>query len=145
MQCHRAGAEGEEMTKPPNIKADVESWIASESTDKVADYASRGRKHQNLSDLDLVTAWQTAFKRMADDVRDYDRRAVEEDYKSEFILRKIEPPYASIHDELERYFDETDRAIRQLQTDDPKGYEKMGRTISTDLEAFKLSRDKSKN
>ncbi len=82
---------------------------------------------------------------MADDVRDYDRRAVEEDYKSEFILRKIEPPYASIHDELERYFDETDRAIRQLQADDPKGYEKMGRTFSTDLEAFKLSRDKSKN
>jgi hypothetical protein len=87
MQCQRAGAEGEEMTKPPNIRADVESWIASESTDKVADYASRGRKHQNLSDLDLVTAWQTAFKRMADDVRDYDRRGVEEDYKSEFSLR----------------------------------------------------------
>jgi hypothetical protein len=102
------------MTKPPNIRKDVESWITSESTDRVADYASRGRKHQHLSDLDLATAWQAAFKRMADDVRDYDRRAAEEDYKSEFILRKIEPPYHSIHDDLERFFDETNRAMREL-------------------------------
>ena len=113
------------MTKPPNMRRDVESWITSEATDRVAGYASRGRKHQHLSDEELANVWTKAFKHMADDVRDYERRATEDDLKSEFVLRKKEPPYDAIRDDFERYVAETDRAIADLKANDPDQYEAM--------------------
>jgi hypothetical protein len=133
------------MIKPPSIKDEVDGWVASNATDALADYATRGRKHQHLTDDELLNAWRKAFAHMADDVRDYERRAATEDLKSEFILRKKEPPYDLIRAEFERYMAEANRAIEELEADDPAQYEKMGREIETDLEKFRSSRDKSKN
>jgi hypothetical protein len=82
---------------------------------------------------------------MTDDVRDPERRAIEEDYKSEFLLRKKEPPYDLIREDFERYIAETGRAIEELKRDDPAQYEEMGRSIDADLKHFRSSRDKSKN
>lgn len=130
------------MTKPPNLRKEVESFITSEATDKVAAYAARGRKHEHLGDEELMIAWRAAFKHMADDVRDYERRAAEDDFKAEFVLRKKEPPYDLVRDDFERYIAETDRAIEELKADDPARYEEMDREISADLQSF---RDRSKN
>lgn len=133
------------MTKRRSIKDDVEGWLASKATDGLADYAARGRKHQHLTDDELLNAWRKAFAHMADDVRDYGRRAATDDLKSEFILRKKEPPYDLIRAEFERYIAETNRAIEELEANDPAQFEKMGREIEIDLEKFRSSRDKSKN
>jgi hypothetical protein len=126
-------------------RKDVESWITSQATDKVADYAARGRKHQHLTDEVLTAVWRDAFRLMADDVRDYDRRAAEDDFKAEFVLRKKEPPYDLIREDFERYIAETDRAIAELEADDPAQYEEMTRGVNRDLEDFRSFRNKPKN
>jgi hypothetical protein len=128
-----------------SIEKDVEGWLASDATDKLADYAGRGRKHRHLSDEDLLSGWLAAFKLMADDVRDYERRAVEQDYNSEFFLRKKEPPYDLIREDFERYIAETSRAIEDLKRDDPAKYEEIARSIDADIKHFRSSRDQSKN
>jgi hypothetical protein len=128
-----------------SLRKDVESWITSEAADKIADYANRGRKHQHLTDEVLTAQWREAFRLMADDVRDYNRRAAEDDFKAEFILRRKEPPYDLVRADFDRYIAETDRAIEELKTDDPAQYEAMTRSVDRDLEAFRSSRNKSKN
>jgi hypothetical protein len=128
-----------------SLRKDVESWITSQATDKVADYATRGRKHQQLTDDELLNQWQVAFRHMADDVRDYDRRAAEDDFKAEFVLRKKEPPYDLVRDDFERYIAETDRAIAELKADDPAQFEEMTRGVNKDLEDFRSFRNKPKN
>jgi len=100
------------MSKKHSMKDDVEGWIVSGASDRLADYAARGRKHQGLTHEDLTTGWLHAFRRMADDVRDPERRAIEEDFKSELLLRKSEPPYNMVREEFERFIAETDRAIQ---------------------------------
>jgi hypothetical protein len=90
----RAGVEGEgEMSERSSGSDDVEGWLASKGSDRLADYAARGRKHQNLTIEELTVAWIHAFRSMVDNVRDPERRAIEEDFKSELLLRKSEPPY----------------------------------------------------
>ena len=132
-----------EMKDP--FRKEVESWFASDAADKATDYAARGRKHKNLTDEQLTTAWQTAFKNTADDVRDCARRALEEDLKSEFVLRGQAVSFASMRDILERYNAETYRAIDEFRENDPALVEEITRKINSDFEQFRSLRDKSKN
>jgi hypothetical protein len=137
------GLKAKEMKDP--FREDVASWLASDAADKVADYAARGRKHKKLTDEQLTTAWQTAFKNMTDDVRDCARRAVQEDLKSEFVLRGQAVPFASIRDIFERNNAETYRAINEFRENDPAVFEEITRKINNDFKQFRSGRDKSKN
>jgi hypothetical protein len=137
--------EGEMMTKRSSIRDDVEGWLASSGSDRLADYAARGRKHQSLTIHELTSGWVFAFRRMADDVRDPERRAIEEDFKSEFLLRKSEPPYHLVKEEFERFMAEADRAIEDLKLEDPSRFEEIGKEIDRDLETYKSIRDRTKS
>jgi hypothetical protein len=141
----RDGAEGEEMNKRRDLENDVLGYLSSTGTDKLADYATRGRKHQHLSTEDLTIAWKTAVRAMVDDVLNYELRSVAEDLKSEFLLRKTEPPYHFVREDMDRYFAEVDRAIQALKNEDPAKYEAMSRGVVQDLEEFKAARDRNKN
>jgi hypothetical protein len=131
------------MTKRSSIRDDVEGWLASSGSDRLADYAARGRRHQSLTIEELTTGWVYAFRQMADDVRDPDRRAIEEDFKSEFLLRKSEPPYDLVREEFDRFRAEVNRAMEDLKTEDPLRYEEIGKEIDRDLETFKSIRDRT--
>jgi hypothetical protein len=133
------------MSKKPSMNDDVKGWMGSSASDRVADYAARGRKHRGLTDEALASKWVSAFRHMAEDVRDYDRRAVEEDFTSELLLRKIEPPYDLVSEEFERFIAETDRAIKELKIEDPLRFEEIGEEIDRELESFKSTRDRTKN
>jgi hypothetical protein len=133
------------MSKKRDIKNDVLGYLASSGADKLSDYAARGRKYRHLSAEDLTIAWKTAFRAMAGDVRSYERRAVEEDLKSEFLLRKIEPPYDLIREDMDRYAAEANRAIQELKDEDPAQYEAMSRGVVDDLKDFKAARDRNRN
>jgi hypothetical protein len=133
------------MSKKPSVKDDVEGWMASGGADRLADYANRGRKHQHLADDELTAGWISAFRNMADDIRDYERRAKEEDLKSEILLRKREPPYDLVREEFERFIAETDRAIEDLKSEDPLRFEEIGREIDRELKTFKSTRDRTKS
>jgi hypothetical protein len=43
------------------MKDDVEGWLTSSGSDRLADYAARGRKHQSLTIEELTTGWIYAF------------------------------------------------------------------------------------
>jgi hypothetical protein len=143
-QSPRTEGEGK-MTKRSSVSDDVEGWLASTGSDRAADYAARGRKHQNLTSEELTAGWVHAFRRMADDVRDFERRAIHEDFKSEFSLRGSEPPYDLIREDFDRFIAECDRAIRDLETEEPSGFEEMAKDIDRDLETFKSVRDRTKS
>ncbi|MCK1520330.1 hypothetical protein [Bradyrhizobium sp. 17] len=96
------------MQKPASIKDDVLGLIASEQADHLADYLARGRKHKSLTALQLLDAWRSAFKHMADDVGDYAKRQIEEDLKQEFLARGEEPPYDVVHDDMEKFVAKVD-------------------------------------
>lgn len=82
---------------------------------------------------------------MANDVRDYGRPAIEQNFASEFALRDIKLPYDLVRADFERYIAETDLAIEELKNHDPAQYENMSRGINNDLQAFRSARDKSRN
>ena len=103
------------------------------------------RTCQNLTVEELTAAWVHAFRSMVDDVRDRERSAIEEDFKSEFLLRNSEPPYQFVREEFERFTAEFDRAMRDLETEDPARWEEMGKEIDRDLETFKSIRDRTKS
>jgi hypothetical protein len=127
------------------MQDDVEGWVSSSATDRVADYAARGRKHQSLSDELLTAEWILAFRRMADDVRDPELRAAEEDFKSEFRLRRKEPPFAPIRDDFERFIANCEAAIKDIRDDDPLRYEEINQGIEQEIASFKATRDRTKS
>jgi hypothetical protein len=133
------------VSKKRDLENDVLGYLSSTGTDKVADYAARGRKHRHLSAEDLAIAWKAAFRFMVDDVCSYERRSVEEDLKSEFLLRKSTPPYDFVRDDMVRYFAEVDRVIQALKDEDPAQYEAMSRGVAQELEEFRVARDRHKN
>lgn len=120
-----------------STKADVLGLLASESADHLADYISRGRKHQSLSDLELTDAWKRAFKIMGDNVREYDLRRAEEDLKQEFLARGTEPPYELIKEEMERFVSQVDLAMKEMETNDPEAHERADRAIQADVEKYR--------
>ncbi|MCK1437384.1 hypothetical protein [Bradyrhizobium sp. 15] len=125
------------MKNPISIKADVLGLIASEQADHLASYLSRGRKHQSLTGPELLEAWKAAFKHMADDVRDYARREIEEDLKQEFLARGQEPPYDLIHDDLERFVAQVDAAMKYQEATDPDGFAKTAKAVEADLNDYR--------
>jgi hypothetical protein len=65
---------------------DVELFLANEQVDQIADYASRGRVYERLTDGELAEKWINAFRQFADAPSDERRRAIEIDLKAEFQL-----------------------------------------------------------
>ena len=126
-----------------SVKKDVEEFLISDEVERVADYAKRGRKHQRMTDEELSTAWKVAFTHMADNIRDNQRRAVTNDFDAEFSLQGQEPPYDSVREIFERYTADVCRDIKNMEVDDPDQYDEMGDRIVADMNAFKISKDKS--
>jgi hypothetical protein len=110
--------------------------------------ASLGNPYAGSRAVGLVSgcaAWDGSNCFCRDAIGDPERRAIEEDFKSEFLLRKSEPPYQLVREEFERFTAEFDRAMRDLETEDPSRFEEMGKEIERDLEAFKSTRDRTKS
>src|SRR4030081_612115 len=61
----------------PQFEADMMALLESDTMNKLAAYAARGRSHRNLSEQQLTDAWKQAFKNLANDPRVYEARAAE--------------------------------------------------------------------
>lgn len=114
----------------------IESWLASGAADLAAEYAARGRKHQNLSDDALSSGWVSAFRDMVANIDDLDRRAALRDFDSELSLRGQEPRYDLVRDELDRFRRAACGIAEQLERDDPVKFEQMERQADSDLREF---------
>jgi hypothetical protein len=134
-QSPRTEGEGK-MPKRSSVSDDVAGWLASTGSDRAADYAARGRKHQNLTSEELTAGWVHAFRRMADDVRDFERRAIHEDFKSEFSLRGSEPPYYLIREDFDRFIP---NAIERYEISKPKTLRASKKWLRTSIVISKRS------
>jgi hypothetical protein len=123
----------------------TETSRANMTADRIADYAARGRKHEHLEDQMLVLEWVLAVREMAEDVRDYKRKAVEDDLKSELQMRGMEPPLELVRDELDRYCAKFNRAIEEMRFNDPEAFAERSRRAEAYLDAFRSDDDKLKN
>ena len=118
------------MKKPANT---IQSWIESESVDDIAEYAARGRKFADLSDANLSEAWVRALKKSAKNFQNTRLRDTHSDYTSEFRLRRLEPPYDLVSDDLNKMTDAVKKWVASLSREEREEIEyKAGR----DFEAF---------
>jgi hypothetical protein len=128
------------MTKRPGNT--IQSWIESESVDDVADYAARGRRFAALSDAELLEAWVRAFKKSAKNFQNTRARGTHSDYTSEFRLRRLEPPYGLVSDDLNKMTDAVKKWVASLS---PEEREEIEYKVGKDFEAFQKRVKKEKH
>ena len=102
------------MGKKSNRHKDI-GWVSSQAADRLADYVAQGRKHQHMSTDQLTGAWIDAFRLMVNDVRNHQRRNLQEELKAELLLRGTEPPYGSVLEEFEKFVSQADQVIAESQ------------------------------
>ena len=116
---------------------DVELFLANERVDQIADYASRGRLYERLTDGQLAEKWIHAFRLFAHAPSDERRRAMEIDLKAEFQLRGIEPPYDQVRSEINRIVDNMSSGFETIKRDDPDMVDEMNEEFQQDIADLK--------
>jgi hypothetical protein len=127
------------MKKPANT---IQSWIESESVDDIAEYAARGRKFADLSDANLSEAWVRALKKSAKNFQNTRLRDTHSDYTSEFRLRRLEPPYDLVSDDLNKMTDAVRKWVASLSQEER---EEIEYRAGKDFDAFQKRIKKEKN
>jgi hypothetical protein len=111
---------------------DLKLFMANEQIDQIADYASRGRIYERLTDDELTERWIGAFKKFADAPSDQRRRAIEIDLKAEFQLRSTEPPYEQVKSEINRVVANMSSGFEIMKRDDPDAIDAMNEEFQQD-------------
>jgi hypothetical protein len=93
------------------------SWVDSKRLDKNAAYAQGGRPHSGLTNEELIEAWKTAFRAMANDVRNDNRQAEEQNLKAEIELRSLVAPYVEVIDAVKALISVGRQAAEELERD----------------------------
>ena len=116
-----------------DAERDLEMFLAIQRVDQIADYASRGRVHERLTDQQLAKKWTNAIRQCAHTASDEQRRAIESDLKAEFQLRSIEPPYEQVKLELDRIAADISSRLEKMKRDDPDAVAEMAEEFEQDL------------
>lgn len=112
-------------------------WLESDLMDTCADYVARGRTFATLSSEQLSNAWIRALRTMISDVSNPAFRLVQGDLTSEFSLRKQEPPYNMVAEEMEQFAAETQRMLMEIGLNNPQGLENVARHLEKQLRVFR--------
>jgi hypothetical protein len=116
---------------------DVELFLANQQVDQIADYASRGRVYERLTDGELAEKWIHAFRQFADAPSDERKRAIEIDLKAEFQLRSIEPPYDQVRSEINRVVANMSSGFETMKNDGPDAVDEIYDEFQQDLADLK--------
>src|SRR5262245_10602077 len=116
---------------------DVELFLANERVDQIADYASRGRLYERLTDGELAEKWIYTFRLCADAPSDQRRRATEIDLKADFQLRNIEPPYDQVTQEINRFVENMSSGFETMKRDDPDAVDEIYEEFQQDIADLK--------
>jgi hypothetical protein len=125
-----------------DLRTDIESWLASNSVDRVANYVARGRRHSSLQDDPLFEAWKSAMRAMAADPFSKERRMHEDDLVAEIKLRGLTVPYEDVKDAFEKLISS---AVKMAETlsQYPDDAERINEEIVKDIQEFKNKRDRA--
>ena len=121
-----------------DAERDLEMFLAIQRVDQIADYASRGRVHERLTNQQLVKKWINAIRQCAHAASDEQRRAIESDLKAEFQLRSIEPPYEQVKLELDRIAADISSGLEKMNRDNPDVVAEMAEEFEQDIADLKV-------
>ena len=113
-------------------------FLAIQRVDQIADYASRGRVHERLTDRQLAKKWINAIRQCAHASSDEKRRSIESDLKAEFQLRSIEPPYEQVKLELDRIAADISSGLEKMNRDNPDAVAEMAEEFEQDIADLKV-------
>jgi hypothetical protein len=130
--------------KQPSLRRrDVDTFLACQEMDRAAEYLSRGRIYRGLTDEQLADEWIAAFKGMAEIPADQSRKAIEDELRAEFKLRKVKPPFRKVKSDLDRLTSSIASSIEAMQRDDPERFAKINRDLERDIADLKARIKKS--
>jgi hypothetical protein len=124
------------------VLKDVIGLLESQQVDKAADYVRRGRSHAGLTDAALAEAWMRAIRAFSDDPVSALLRMAENDLRSEFDLRGVEPPMIAAQEALRRISAAASKHLKDLKEHDPEGYRRLEIQSDDTLAEFIASRDR---
>jgi hypothetical protein len=113
---------------------------AFEVFDATADYATRGRKHRDMSDNDLSAAWVISFKNVARDFTNPQFWSIQNDLSAEYALRAETPPYGLVAEDRTRLVAAMLTMAKEIGTDD-----ELGASVLTQFVSFLAGRDGGPN
>ena len=121
-----------------DAERDLEMFLAIQRVDQIADYASRGRVHERLTDRQLAKKWINTIRQCARASSDEKRRSIESDLKAEFQLRSIEPPYEQVKLELDRIAADISSGLEKMNRDNPDAVAEMAEEFEQDIADLKV-------
>ena len=92
----------------------MKAFLASKAVDQISEYSQRGRSYRDLSDRELVQSWQCVWNELAADPLNMKNRDIQADLASEFALRREEPPWQLVREQIDIYLERAKRA-QQIQ------------------------------
>lgn len=124
------------------IEKDVNGFMANDRLNRIANYATRGRRFKSLTHRKLNEVWIAAYKEMATWPGDPVRWQTVKDLDAEFELRGREQPYHCVLQHMDHYI----RAIRSAYTAmTAEERAAANRDLQRDIDDFKSRRDEPKN
>jgi hypothetical protein len=102
--------------------------MQAKAVDAAADYVRRGRAHRGLTDADLAGAWVAAF------------RAYSHNPEAELNLRRMDPPFDAVREDLERLKTAAMQVWEQLKAA-PEHFAEVERDLQLDLISFRARRN----
>jgi len=127
------------------VSDDLLGMMQAMAVDDAADYVSRGRAHRDLTDANLVCAWAAVFRAYSHNPEPAGPlRSALKDLGAELDLRRIEPPFDDVREDMERLKAATDQLFAQLRAD-PERLAEVERDVQLDLISFRARRDRPKN
>ena len=124
-------------------KEDISTLVQSSNVDRIAAYARAGRKYASLSMEHLNLAWVATFRKMAENAADPNIRELHNDYDSEMSLRRAEPPFHLVKEEVESFCAAVDELAAGLKANHPDRIDEINAEIERDILDYKSSTRKA--
>jgi len=115
--------------------------MQAKAVDAAADYVRRGRAHRGLTDADLAGAWVAVFRAYShnpDPARP--SRSALEDLEAELNLRRMDPPFDAVREDLERLKTAAMQVWEQLKAA-PEHFAEVERGLQLDFISFRARRN----
>jgi len=138
----RRSRSGADRRKPRDrVSEDLLAMMQAKAVDAAADYVRRGRAHRGLTDADLAGAWVAAFRAYShnpDPARP--SRSALEDLEAELNLRRMDPPFDAVREDLGRLKTAAMQVWEQRKAA-PEHFAEVERDLQLDLISVRARRN----
>ena len=121
----------------------VDAWVANQRLERLEGYIKRGRPLANLSLEELRARWINAIRDWASSLSNFDHEE-REDIEAEMKLRKIDPPFDLVVDQLNAIRSAAEK-VGVAILNDPERRDAIDRHLTAELRQFEKRATGTKN